>query len=196
MFIVVLKKIKIACPWVWNMIECLNGKLVSLLYGKRILTASQILGNDYGTFNFRVLTVEDAQSLVDLIARQPKGFDVFFKPHSFDLRTFKKVLSNKTYLLIGAYNSSSLVGYCFIRFTVNKAAYRGKMVDKAYQGKGIAKTMGILMTKIAVGAGFRLYATISKHNLASLKSSKAVNDIRIIKELPDDYVYIEYVGLK
>jgi len=38
-------------------------------------------------------------------------------------------------------------------------------------------------------AGFRLFATISKANLSSIASSKAVNSIQIIEELPGDYIY-------
>ena len=131
-----------------------------------------------------------------MIDRQPEGFDKYFKPHAFDLNTYRKVLKNKTYLLIGAFDEEILIGYCFIRFVANKSAYRGKIVDRAYQGRGIAKQMGVIMTEIALGAGFRLFATISKKNVASMKSSNAVNEIRIIKELPDDYVYIEYLGLR
>ena len=52
------------------------------------------------------------------------------------------------------------------------------------------------MTNIAFNAGFRLFATISKANLSSIASSKAVNSIQIIEELPGDYIYVEYTRLK
>mgnify|MGYP003310122073 FL=1 len=51
--------------------------------------------------------------------------------------------------------------------------------------------MGQIMTNIASEAGFRVYATISKSNVASLQSAKAGSKIKVIKELPDDYLYIE-----
>ena len=47
------------------------------------------------------------------------------------------------------------------------------------------------MSKIASNAGFRVYATISKDNVASLKSAKYGASIEIIKELPDNYLYVE-----
>lgn len=196
MIIELLKKIKTSCPGIWSFIEGFNGFLVSFLYGGAIQKQVERNFDSVNEIAYRVLQREDAESLVELIASQPKGFDEYFKPHAFDLSTFRKVLQNRTYLLIGAFDGNKLIGYCFLRFAVNKAAYRGKMVDKTYQGRGIAKQMGIFMTRIAIGAGFRLFATISKHNLASMHSSKAVNEIKVIKELPDDYVYIEYIGLK
>lgn len=53
--------------------------------------------------------------------------------------------------------------------------------------------MGRLTTEICQLAGFRLFATISRNNVKSISSSKAVNDICIIKELPNDYLYVEYL---
>lgn len=197
MIIVLLKKIKTSCPWIWDLIEGCNGVVVGFLYGDKINKSTAVaLQNSNNSYVYRRLTIYDAEMLVSFIERQPEGFDRFFKPHAFDLRTFRKVLENHTYTLIGCFDGNKLIGYCFIRFVANKSAYRGKIVDKAYQGKGIAKQMGIVMTKIALGAGFRLFATISKANVASMQSSKAVNEIRIIKELPNDYVYIEYLGLR
>lgn len=197
MIIELLKKIKTSCPWIWQFVEGCNGISIGILYDDKIKKATaNTLNNVESAFTYRVLKGDDAEMLVEFIKRQPEGFDQFFKPHAFDLKTFRRVLKNKTYSLIGTFDGDKLIGYCFIRFVVDKSAYRGKIVDKAYQGRGIAKQMGVIMTEIALNAGFRLYATISKKNVASMKSSNAVNEIRIIKELPDDYVYIEYVGLK
>ena len=53
--------------------------------------------------------------------------------------------------------------------------------------------MGKLMTDICLLLNFRVFATISKKNVKSMASSQAVNRIRIIKELPDDYLYVEYL---
>ena len=55
--------------------------------------------------------------------------------------------------------------------------------------------MGAIMSAISYSCGLRLYATISKDNLASMNSSKAVNEIAVVEELPDNYVYIEYLPL-
>ena len=96
--------------------------------------------------------------------------------------------------MFGVFDKDKIIGYFFIRFFANRKAFRGKMVDVNFQGRGIAKNMGRIMTDVALGAGFRLFATISKDNLSSLASSKAVNEIRIVAELDNNYIYIEYLS--
>lgn len=195
-FFEILKGIKKSCPWIWTVIECGNGIAVKLLYRKTIIKKAKEAINVNDGYSYRILNEKDAQSLVDFIRRQPIGFDKYFKPHDFDFNTFKRALGNGTYLFVGAFDEGKMVGYCFLRFVVTKSAYRGKIVDATYQGKGIAKQMSIILTKIALNSGFRLFATISKDNVASMNSSMAVNEISVIKELADNYVYIEYLGLK
>lgn len=95
--------------------------------------------------------------------------------------------------MIGAFDKNELVGYCFLRCFFNKQAFRGKIVDVEHQGRGIAKKMGIVMTEICKKMKFRIFATISKDNVKSIASSKAVNEMKIIKELPDNYLYVEYL---
>lgn len=187
-----LKSIKKRFPWLWNVVEFINGVLIRLCYGRSINTAiSRSLDNTSSSYLYRKLTSKDAFILADFISQQPSGFDTFFKPHGFTAKDFKRVLTNGTFILIGVFDSDKLIGYCFIRFFINKSAFRGKIVDKEYQGRGIAKQMGLIMSKIASNAGFRVYATISKDNVASLKSAKYGSSIEIIKELPDNYLYVE-----
>lgn len=38
----------------------------------------------------------------------------------------------------------------------------------------------------------RMFETISKDNLSSLYSTQKVLDVKIIRELPDNYLYIEF----
>ena len=175
------------------MIEYFNGLLIKLFYGQRIKLAVQdaLSAKDVILYEYRQLQPEDTGILLELISNQPVGFDKYFSPHPFDFKNFQRVLSNGTFVLIGAFDNNDLVGYCFIRFFANKSAFRGKIVDYKYQGRGIAKQMGQIMTNIASEAGFRVYATISKSNVASLQSAKAGSKIEVIKELPDNYLYIE-----
>lgn len=187
-----LKKLKYSYPWLWNIIESINGLLIKALYGQQLKRSiTQSLKQVSGQYVYRCMYLADADKLLQFINAQPDGFDTYFKPHAFDLKTFRRVLSNGTYILIGSFDDDKLIGYCFIRFFVNKSAFRGKIVDKKYQGIGIAKQMGQIMTNIAADAGFRVYATISKYNVASMQSAKSGAQIRVIKELPDDYLYIE-----
>lgn len=187
----ILKKIKSMFPWLWDAIELVNGLFIKLFWGRRLhQSVESSLSIEY-QYKYRALIKKDAESLVQFINEQPEGFDTYFKPHDFNLKAFRRVLSNGTYVLIGSFDEDKLVGYCFIRLFLNKSAFRGKIVDKRYQGRGIAKQMGQIMTNIAADAGFRVFATISKANVASMESAKSGAQIKIIKELPDDYLYIE-----
>ena len=93
-----------------------------------------------------------------------------------------------------ALDGNRIVGYCFLRCFANGKAFRGKIVDYRYRNRGIAKQMGIVTTQVATVMGLRMFGTISRHNYASKHSSEAVNEIRVIRELPDDYLYIEYLS--
>ena len=186
-----LKKLKNSFPWMWNAVEWCNGILISLFFGGKIRKSADAASDVEGICRYRRLDVQDAGLLVSLIKRQPDGFDRYFKPHPFDIDTFRRILGNSTYLLMGAFDGEELVGYCFMRFFINKSAFRGKIVDKEYQGRGIAKQMGVMMTKIASDAGFKVYATISRENVASLQSARHGSQIKVMEELPDDYLYVQ-----
>jgi hypothetical protein len=188
-----IKKIKSSCPRIWNVIEWGNGLMIRVFYGKRIDEAVARNSAFVGGYDYRRLTKIDAVSLSEFISRQPEGFDKFFKPYSFDERTFRRLLGNGSYLFVGAYDGDTLVAYCFVRLFVNKSAFRGYIVDSSYQGKGISKQMGKIMTNFADEIGFRSFATISKANVASLKSQKAGAEVRVVRELQDDYLYVEIV---
>lgn len=191
------KSIKKHLPWAWNSIEWLNGRCVRLLYGHKIDSAiNNALGNVDSQYAYKKLYKSHAEQLVKFIAQQPSGFDTFFKPHGFTAKDFVRVLTNGTFSLIGVFDNDDIIGYCFIRFFINKSAFRGKIVDKEYQGRGIAKQMGLIMSKVALNAGFRVYATISKNNVASLKSAEYGSCVEVIKEMPDNYLYVEIKGTK
>ena len=66
-------------------------------------------------------------------------------------------------------------------------------MDYRYRGKGIAKLEGLAMTKISTATGIRMFGTISPDNYASLASSKAVNEVKIVETLDNGYYYIEYL---
>ena len=89
-----------------------------------------------------------------------------------------------------------IVGYFFLRCFVNGKAFRGKMVDKDYQGRAIAKLIGLAMTKVATTLGVRMFGSISTENYASLSSSKASNEVKIHKTLENGYYYIEFLEKK
>ena len=67
------------------------------------------------------------------------------------------------------------------------------LVDYNYQGQGIARKMGRAMFRIAWTNHFRTFATVSRNNSRALAAYRAINDFKVVKELPDNYIYIEYL---
>lgn len=184
-------------PFLWYLIESINGIGIYILYGNRISKAVKKYGyyKSLDGYIYRPLMKSDIPLLVDLFGSQPYKFDDYFKPHNFDAKSLYRQFSYRSFYMFGVFDGNRIIGYFFIRFFINKKAFRGKMVDYEYQRRGIAKRMGIMMTNIALDSCFRLFATISRANISSIASSKAVNSIRIIDELPDNYLYVEYTKL-
>ena len=89
------------------------------------------------------------------------------------------------------WHDQTIVGYFFLRCFINGKCFRGKIVDKNWQGRGIAKQMGIVMTKVSQALGMRMFGSISPENYASLASAKASNEIKIHQTLDNGYYYIE-----
>lgn len=189
-----LKWFKKKCPFLWRFIEYSNGLIVQIFYEKQIRKAigSVLEKQPPSEYTYREVRRQDIPQLMSLFSAQPDDFYAFFRPHDFDRKTLIRLQGNSAFSMFGVFDREKIVGYFFIRFFFNRKAFRGKMVDIDYQGKGIAKQMGRITTDIAWCAGFRLFATVSRSNLSSIASSKAVNYIRVVKSLPDDYLYVEY----
>ncbi len=180
--------------FVWHWIECLNSFLFTFLYGKKLNeTIEQLISNNKSQYSFKWLQRAELGQLADFFSKQPASAFEFFKPHAFDQESLKKKNKDHSFIMIGVFDGDKLIGYCFLRCFFNKQCFRGKIVDPAYQGRGIAKQMGIFITQLCQNLGFRLFATISKKNVKSIASSKAVNTVKVLKELPDDYLYVEYL---
>ena len=64
---------------------------------------------------------------------------------------------------------------------------------KDLQGRGIAKLMGVAMTKVSQHLDLRMFGSISSENYASMASAKASNEIKIHKTLENGYYYIEFL---
>ena len=146
-----------------------------------------------GEYQFRLAQPSDASALVTFFANQPEEAFEFFKPHDFDAKAIKKVIANKAFQTIIVWHDKTIVGYFFLRCFINGKCFRGKIVDKNWQGRGIAKQMGIVMTKVSQALGMRMFGSISPENYASLASAKASNEIKIHQTLDNGYYYIEFL---
>lgn len=193
-----LKWLKMQMPFIWLWIETLNGWLTDLVYGKRIAKATAEVLSHYEAepFSYRCISAADIAPLSRMLTSQTDEYMRFFHPHGFDEATLMRLLNNKSVLMLGTFKDDEIIGYYFIRFFANGQCFRGNFVDVNHQGKGIGGIMVKQMTEIGLAAGFRVFATVSKRNLSSMASTKAYNEIKIIKELPDDDVLIEHLSIK
>lgn len=179
--------------FIWDFIEWLNATAFSLTHRKQLKKLPQVLDSCSGEYQFRLAQPSDASALVTFFANQPEEAYEFFKPHDFDARAIKKIIANKAFQTIIVWHDQTIVGYFFLRCFVNGKCFRGKIVDKNWQGRGIAKLMGIVMTKVSQALGMRMFGSISPENYASLASAKASNEIKIHQTLDNGYYYIEFL---
>ena len=190
-----IKYIRKHFPLIWIIIEAINTFLVKIRYEKNIdIAISKVLHKYTDEYQFKELGISDIRSLADFFIHQPEGFDEYFKPHGFDEKSILKTMKREYIRMFTVNDNGQIIGYFFLRFFATGKAFRGKIVAMNYRGRGIAKMMGACATEIAFLSGFRLMGTISKKNIASINSSKAVNNINIIKELDDGYIYVEYLS--
>lgn len=185
--------IKDRFTFIWDMVEWGNSSLFGILHGKKIAELDAVLESVSTDFHFRTAKEGDVKNLVDFFARQPEGAFEFFKPHKFDEKAVRKVIKNKAFLTFVVVSNNHIVGYFFLRSFVNGKSFRGKMVDKDWQGRGMAKLMGVAMTKVSQYLGLRMFGSISPENFASMASAKASNDIKVLKTLENGYYYIEFL---
>lgn len=181
-------------PFVWNLIDRLNATLFRLKFRQlnKCVEQNCIKYSD-SDFAYSVVKKKDLEELVSFFKSQPTESFEFFNPHKFDFKTLEQLSVTPSFIMLLAKTDGKIVGYSFIRAFFTGKAFRGKIVDINYRGRGIAKVFGKLTMDISTDIGLNLFGTISKRNLSSMASSKSANDIRIIEELPDDYMLIQYL---
>lgn len=183
-------------PFVWNGIEGMNSILFSAKYRGKLKTIPSILESITGEYTLSEVQEKDIFSLKEFFAAQPEQAFSYFKPHGFDEKSLRRLVRRKSQLMLVAKQDGQIVGYAFLRCFFNNKCFRGKIVDYRHRGKGIAVLLGKATTAISQSLGIRMFGTISKDNIASMVSSEASNTIKIVKELPNDYLYIEYLPKK
>ena len=183
--------IKKHCSFLWDLVEWVNAEVFALTHQLKMKEVPSILEKCSSHFTIRQTSMMDVKPLVKFFSEQPSQAYTFFNPHGFDERSVEKVIRNKAFLTYVVLDQDTIVGYFFLRSFVNGKCFKGRMVDYRWRNKGIAKQMGIAINDIATLLGMRIFTTISPENYASLASTKAVNDIKIVKTLENGYYYIE-----
>ena len=177
--------------WLWNLIEWLNSMLFSLRYGKRVKGFSfTSIPEGYEIVAMRSVPTEQ---LVAFFEHQPEEAFEFFKPHGFDKKSIKRLQGNKSFLayVLKDATNGKIAGYCFNRSFFHGVGYRGRMVDIDYRGKGLGTAMNKMLNEVGFGIGLRLFESVSKDNVASYRSAMSASNVKVVKELPHNEVYLE-----
>ena len=179
--------------WLWDIIEYMNSFLFNIRYGKKLKNID--FKNIPEGYEVTPINAIETKRMVEFFARQPEDAFKFFHPHGFDEKNIKKLQKNKAflgYVLLDKLNNK-IAGYCFNRCFFHGQGFRGRMVDIEYRGKGLGTTMNKLLNEVGFGIGVRLFETVSKDNVASYKSALSASNVRVVKELPDNELYLEII---
>ena len=179
--------------WLWNIIEWLNGVLFALRYGKKLENID--FKNIPEGYEVTPINAIETKRMVEFFACQPEDAFKFFHPHGFDEKSIKKLQKNKAflgYVLLDKLNNK-IAGYCFNRCFFHGQGFRGRMVDIECRGKGLGTAMNKLLNEVGFGIGVRLFETVSKDNVASYKSALSASNVRVVKELPNNELYLEII---
>ena len=177
--------------WMWNLIEMLNSMLFSMRYGKQ-LRGFKFTSSPEG---YDVVPLKDVptERMESFFKHQPEEAYTYFRPHGFDKKSIKRLQGNKSFLAYVLQDSSNgnIAGYCFNRSFFHGVGYRGRMVDIDYRGKGLGTAMNRMLNEVGFGIGLKLFETVSKDNVASYRSAMSASNVKVVKEMPNNELYLE-----
>lgn len=177
--------------WLWNVIEWMNGVIFYMLYGCKLKGFSfSAVPEGYEIVEIRDIPTD---RMVEFFARQPEEAFKYFKPHGFDANSIKRLQRNRAflgYVLCDRLNGQ-IAGYCFNRCFFHGQGFRGRMVDIDYRGKGLGTAMNKILNDVGFGIGLRLFETVSKDNVASYRSAMSASNVKVVKELEHNELYLE-----
>ena len=178
-------------PFIWYTIEKVNEWLFVLRYGKKVNNIAVTCVPE----GYELVDLKDVNStrIVKFFEHQPEDAFTFFRPHGFDDKSIKRLQKNKSYLaylLIDKVNGQ-IAGYCFNRCFFHGQGFRGRMVDIDYRGRGLGTAMNKILNEVGFGIGLRLFETVSKDNVASYRSAMSASNVKVVKELEHNELYLE-----
>lgn len=181
-------------PFIWDIIDVLNSCLFSLRYGRKLKFVEETVLLQYAKASeVEVVRLRDVptEKLVTFFAAQPEDAYTFFRPHSFDYKSLRKLQRNNSFLAYVLIDNGQLAAYCFVRSFFMGKGFRGRMVGIDFRGRGLGTLMNRLLNDVGFGIGLRLYETVNKDNVASYKSALSASNIKVIEEREDGDLFIE-----
>ncbi|MEN1729456.1 MAG: GNAT family N-acetyltransferase [Pseudomonadota bacterium] len=189
-------RLKHGFPRLFAKVEQRARGITALRYSRRLTGVREASGLE-GTVHdrdavIRPLGPEDQSALRDLLHRLPEDQLQFFRPHGFDTESLTTVLTSSAFLPSGLFIQEELVAYALLKITPTGSIFAGSMVRPEWQGQGIGTFLSRYMYWQAALAGLPCHATISKGNLPSLKAYQSGRDYRVLSELPNEYLLLEF----
>lgn len=185
--------IKDNLSWLWNLIEGINSILFSVRYGKKVKAFRfTTIPEGYSVDSIKDVPTED---LVKFFEHQPEDAYTYFRPHGFDEKSIKKLQKNNSFLayVLKDEKNGNIAGYCFNRSFFHGKGFRGRMVDIDYRGKGLGTAMNKMLNELGFSIGLRLFESVSKYNVASYRSALSASNVKVVKKLPHNELYLEIV---
>lgn len=182
-------------PFVWKLVAFVNSLLFSILHKTRFQKATNMVIKEHALqgFVFREIGKGDLPELEWLLASQSPQRVAFFKPHDFHARALLKAYNDPAFLMMGVFDGSRMAGYFFLRCFWNRKCFVGRLIDEPFEGKGIGRVMNDIMYHISWEAEFHCLSTISKNNRPVMRSHAKNPHLKILSELPNDYLLVEFV---
>lgn len=177
--------------WLWNIIERMNGVVFSLKYGKQLeIFTFTTVPEGYDIVPIKDVSVD---KLVAFFKRQPEDAYTYFHPHGFDKKSIKRQQNNKAFLgyVLKNLENDEIAGYCFNRCFFHGQGFRGRMTDVNYRGKGLGTAMNTILNEVGFGIGLKLFETVSRDNVASYRSALSASNVKVVKELEHNELYLE-----
>ena len=183
--------LKIKMSWLWSLIESVNAILFSYRYEKKVKDFHfSTVPDGYCVFPIKDVPTED---LVKFFEHQPEDSYTYFRPHGFDAKSISNLQKNKSFLayVLKDETKGRIAGYCFNRSFFHGKGFRGRMVDIDYRGKGLGTAMNKMLNEVGFGIGLRLFESVSKDNVASYRSALSASNVKVVKEMPHNELYLE-----
>jgi hypothetical protein len=67
------------------------------------------------------------------------------------------------------------------------------LIDQKYRGRGIGVVMNSIMYETAWRMKFRCLSTISRNNNSVMRAHSGNRNMKVLKELKNDYLLVEFI---
>jgi len=182
-------------PFLWRIVEWVNGFIFKLLYGREFVQSAAGACRVFSRVRYRarLLTVADLGSLEALLAAQAPNRLTWFHPHGFDRKSLSAEFHNPAFLMMGVFDGPVMAGYFFLRCFWTRKCFVGRLVDQEYEGLGIGGMMNEIMYRTGWYNHFRVLSTISRNNHRVMRAHAGNPALKVLKELRNDYLLVEFV---